>query len=288
MLMMDNGKNATLDWDGDTETDFGMLLSFSDQKAEVAERRRLRCDLAEATAKFAFALHFQPRVSLASGCPTGAEALIRWPHRRRGMVSPREFIPLAEATGLAVPIGGWVLDTACVEAVTWPDAAILSVNVSAGQLAGTMLLAQVAAALQRSALPPERLELELTERMLIDMGIETLLALSAIRDLGVGLALDDFGTGFASLALLKRLPLTAMKLDRSLVRALPRDQEDAAIARAIIATGHALGLSVVAEGIETECQRAFLAGSGCDEGQGQLFSQPVPAEQVRPRLVRGA
>ena len=285
MMMMVNGKQALLDWDDATENGSGPYSPLPNLKAEIAESRRLRRDLVEATGRFGFSLHFQPRVSLGCGRPPGAEALIRWPHRRRGMVSPREFMPLAEATGLAVPIGGWVLDTACVEAVNWPDATLLSVNVSTGQLADGVLLAQVAAALQRSSLPAERLELELTERMLIDMGTETLLTLSAIRDLGVGLALDDFGTGFASLALLKRLPLTAMKLDRTLVRALPGDREDAAIVRAVIATGHALGLSVVAEGIETEGQRAFLAGSGCDEGQGNLFSQPVPAEQVRPRLL---
>lgn len=286
--MMSNGQQQTLDWDNGSESGSRMSLSSLAHKAEVLEQRRLRRDLVDATGRFAFVLHFQPRVSLGSGRPTGAEALIRWPHRRRGTVSPREFIPLAEATGLAVPIGGWVLETACAEAVTWPDTAVLSVNVSAGQLADDVLLGQVAAALELSALPAERLELELTERTLIDMGTETLLTLSAIRDLGVGLALDDFGTGFASLALLKRLPLTAMKLDRTLVRALPGDREDAAIVRAVIATGHALGLSVVAEGIETEGQRAFLAGCGCDEGQGHLFSQPVPAEQVRPRLLGDA
>ena len=284
-MIMSNGKQALLDWDDATEIGSAPYPSCTDPKAEMAEQRRLRRDLVEATGRLAFVLHFQPRVSLGSGRPTGAEALIRWPHRRRGMVSPREFMPLAEATGLGVAIGGWVLETACTEAVNWPDAAVLSVNVSASQLADNVLLAQVAVALGRSGLPAERLELELTERMLIDMGTETLLTLSAIRDLGVGLALDDFGTGFASLALLKRLPLTAMKLDRSLVRALPDDREDAAIARAVIATGHALGLSVVAEGIETEGQRAFLAGCGCEEGQGNLFSRPVPAEQVRPRLL---
>ena len=277
MMMTGNSEQGVPDRDG--------WVPPPDRKAEVAEQRRLRRDLVDATGKGAFMLHFQPRMSLGSGRPTGAEALIRWPHRRRGMVSPGEFIPLAEATGLVVPIGGWVLETACVEAATWPDAAMISVNVSARQLEDNVLLRQVAAALERSSLPPERLELELTEGMLIDIGVETLLTLSAIRDLGVGLALDDFGTGFASLAMLKRLPLTVMKLDRSLVRALPRDREDAAIVRAVIATGHALGLSVVAEGVETECQRAFLSGSGCDEGQGYLFSQPVPAEQVRPRLL---
>ncbi len=149
-------------------------------------------------------------------------------------------------------------------------------NVSARQLHDGALLDQVAAALEESGLMPECLELELTESLLIEVETETLLVLSAIRDLGVGLALDDFGTGYASLAVLKRLPLTAMKLDRSLVRDLPGDREDAAIVRAVVETGHALGLHVVAEGIETEAQRVFLASIGCDEGQGYLFGQPVP------------
>jgi len=281
--MLTTGECATAGWDG-LGGIFVPSMVPHDPRLERAERRRMRRDLTEATGTGSFLLHFQPRMSLGTGRATGAEALIRWPHRRRGMVSPAMFIPFAEASGLVVPIGSWVLDTACVEAAAWPDDAIVSVNVSARQLHENVLLDQVGRALEISGLAPERLELELTESMLIDSGIETLLTLSAIRDLGVGLALDDFGTGFASLAMLKRLPLTAMKLDRSLVRALPRDREDAAIVRAVIATGHALGLSVVAEGVETESQRAFLSGSGCDEGQGYLFSQPIPAEQVRPRL----
>ncbi len=146
------------------------------------------------------------------------------------------------------------------------------------------MLAQVAAALEGSALPPERLELELTESVLAEASPDVLLALSAVRDLGVGLALDDFGLDFASLSMLKRLPLTGMKLDRSLIRDLPADREDAAIVRAVIAAGHALGLSVVAEGIEAEEQRAFLAGCSCDEGQGYLFSEPVSAAQLRARM----
>ena len=139
-------------------------------------------------------------------------------------------------------------------------------------------------ALEQSGLRPDRLELELTESMLVDSSADTLLALSAVRDLGVGLALDDFGTGFASLSMLKRLPLTTMKLDRSLVRELPSNREDAAIVRAVIGTGHAMGLTVVAEGIETEAQRAYRSGIGCDEGQGYLFSHPLPAEQLRRTL----
>lgn len=249
----------------------------------AAERRRLERDLAAAARDGRFQLHYQPRVELANGQPCAAEALLRWPHRKQGLVPPSVFIPMAERSGQIVPIGGWVLRAACREARRWRAPWLVSVNVSARQLAAGVLLAQVAAALEESGLSPDRLELELTESQLVAVDTETLLTLSAVRDIGVGLALDDFGTGYASLAVLKRLPLTVMKLDRSLVRELPADREDTAIVRAVIATGHALGLRVVAEGIETEAQRAFLAASGCDEGQGYLFSQPVPPERLPVR-----
>jgi EAL domain-containing protein (putative c-di-GMP-specific phosphodiesterase class I) len=259
----------------------------SDRRSRNAQQRRLARDLAAAVEEEAFVLHYQPRLSLSRGGWTGAEALIRWPHRRSGMVQPNSFIPLAERTGHITPMGGWVLRTACAEAKRWGHYKV-SVNVSARQLSDGALLQQVAEALENSDLAPEQLEIELTETMLVDCGLETLLTLSAIRDLGVGIALDDFGTGFASLAMLKRLPLTVMKLDRSLVRDLPGDREDAAIVRAIIATGHALGLGVVAEGIETEAQRAFLSASGCDEGQGYLFSHPVPPHDLPPQFRAAA
>lgn len=255
------------------------------RRSAATERRRLERDLATAAQQGRLQLHYQPRLALPSGEVRGAEALIRWPNRGQGMVSPSLFIPVAEQSGQIVPIGGWVLRTACCEARRWRLPWIVSVNVSARQIALGALLGQVAAALEESRLAPERLELELTESQLVALDTETLLTLSAIRDLGVGLALDDFGVGYASLGVLRRLPLTVMKLDRSLVRALPEDREDAAIARALIATGHALGLSVVAEGIETEAQRAFLAAAGCDEGQGYLFSEPLAPERLMARLA---
>ena len=247
----------------------------------AAERRRLERDLTIAAQNGRFLLHYQPRVLLATGATRAAEALIRWPHRVRGLVPPSLFIPLAEQSGLILSIGGWVLRSACRQAQQWPAPWGVSVNVAAQQIASGLLLEQVAAALEESGLEPERLELELTESQLISVDSDTLLVLSAVRDLGVGIALDDFGTGHASLAVLKRLPLTAMKLDRSLLRAVPEDREDAAIVRAVVAMGHALGLTVVAEGIEREAQRSFLAASGCDEGQGYLFSQPLPAERLK-------
>ncbi len=258
-------------------------LSLVDGLGSSAERRRTERELRAATAAGAFVLHYQPRLSLTTGVTETNEALIRWPDRKRGLIPPSSFIPVAEQSDLISLIGAWVLLAACTEAMGWGHHHV-SVNVSARQLQSGVLPVQLAIALEQSGLPPDRLELELTESMLVDGSTDTLLALSAIRDLGVGLALDDFGTGFASLSMLKRLPLTAMKLDRSLVRDLPFNREDAAIVRAVIGTGHAMRLVVVAEGIETEAQRAFLSGIGCDEGQGYLFSHPLPADQLRRKL----
>jgi EAL domain-containing protein (putative c-di-GMP-specific phosphodiesterase class I) len=250
-------------------------------RAEAARRRRLQRDLAVAFEHEELVLHYQGRQSLATGLRTDLEALLRWPHPRRGMMPAATLIPLAEETGLMTAVGGWVLAAACREAAGWPEPWVVSVNVSARQLADRSLLDQVAEALDGSGLNPERLELDLAESALVGVDVETLLTLSAIRDLGAGIGLDDFGAGIASLSMLKRLPLTTMKLDRSLVRDLPFDRDDAAIVRAVIDTAHAMGITVVAEGIETEPQRAFLCGCGCDEGQGYLFGKPVPAEALR-------
>jgi EAL domain-containing protein (putative c-di-GMP-specific phosphodiesterase class I) len=257
-----------------------------DARAEANIRRRLEQDLRHAVAQESFTLHYQPRFCCQTNRIVGAEALLRWTHRRRGLVSPAYFIPLAERNGLIVKIGAFALRQACAEAMTWAGGkAVISVNVSPRQLSDRALLTQVAQALEESGLPPERLELELTESMLLNVDTDTLFCLSALRDQGIGLALDDFGTGYASLGMLRRLPLTAMKIDRSLVRDLPDDREDVAIARAAVQTGQAMGLRVIAEGVETEAQRDFLAAIGCDEGQGYLFARPMPSEQYRARLA---
>ena len=245
-------------------------------------------DLAQALQRGQLTLYFQPRVSLASRRILGAEALARWPHRQRGMVPPLVFIALAEQTGLINQLGGWALSTACSEATRWPGSTAVSVNVSAHQLMDGLLLRQVRSALEESGLPPERLEVELTESTVVDASIETLLTLSALRDLGVSLALDDFGTGYASLAALKRLPLTAMKLDRSLTRGVPRNREDSEIVRAVVATARALGLAIIVEGIESEPQCRFFAAAGCDEGQAYFFGRPAPAERFRRSLAADA
>jgi EAL domain-containing protein (putative c-di-GMP-specific phosphodiesterase class I) len=259
-----------------------------------ALRRRLSQELRGALEAGTLALHYQPRVTLDDGRACGAEALLRWNHAKRGNIPPGLFIPIAEASDLITDIGGWVLKQATKEAAGWLQnpagrqvPAVVSVNVSARQLRGGVLLGQVARALEESGLPPERLELELTESMLVDGSTDTLLTLAAIRDLGVGLALDDFGTGYASLSVLKRLPLNTLKLDRAFVRDLPHDAEDTAIVRAVQSIARALKLDVVAEGVETEDQRAFLSGIGCGEAQGYLFGRPAAAEHLRKTLREG-
>jgi len=246
---------------------------------------RLEQDLGQALERGQMTLHFQPRLCLERRCIVGAEALARWPHRRRGMIPPVTFIPIAEQSGQIVRLGAWVLETACVQAASWPGEQVVSVNVSPAQLAHGTLFGHVVAALQRSGLPVARLELELTESMMVDARIETLLTLSAIRDLGIGIALDDFGTGYASLATLKRLPLTVMKLDRSLVRGMLRYPEDTAIAHAVIAVGRALDLSIVAEGVDNEAQCRALLALGCREGQSFFLGRPMPGDSFRQLLA---
>ena len=272
--------HETIQVSGPTTIHRSSTIAARPCRVPAARHQALGRDVRRALETGRFLLHYQPRIELSSGLIASSEALIRWPDRRRGMIPPADFIPVAERSDLINGIGAWVLQEACTEAMRWGGGRV-SVNVSARQLQSGALPTQLASALDQSGLPPDRLELELIESMLIDNSTDTLLTLSAIRDLGVGLALDDFGTGYASLSMLKRLPLTVMKLDRSLVRELPGNREDAAIVRAVVETGHAIGLTVVAEGIETEAQRAFLSGIGCDQGQGYLFSQPVPAKHIR-------
>jgi EAL domain-containing protein (putative c-di-GMP-specific phosphodiesterase class I) len=261
----------------------GLFRLTPNPRAEAAERRKMQRELCRAVETSAFQLMFLPRLSLGTGRMLGAEALPFWPHKRLGPLQARTFMPLADLAGHGVRVGGWSLETACATAATapgWPAHWRVSVRVSSRQLMQGTLIDQLAQAFEQTGLAPERLELALDEALLADIDVDTLLTLSAIRDLGVGVALDDFGTGFASLSALKRLPLTAMKLDRSLIQNLPHDREDAAILRALVSAGHALGFEIVACGIETERQRTFLAGSGCDAGQGSLFSNALTATEI--------
>jgi EAL domain-containing protein (putative c-di-GMP-specific phosphodiesterase class I) len=261
-------------------------MDNEDARADAQDRRRLQQDLRQAVIAGGFLLHYQPRVALATRMITGAEAVLRWPHRKRGLIPPDRFVPLAEQNGLIGPIGAWALRTGCAEAAGWPDAHLtLSINVSPRQLQDAAFLTHVATATEQAPISPERIELELTEAMLLAIDDDMLFMLSALRDMGVGLALDDFGTGYASLAMLRRIPLTRLKIDRSLVRDLPANVEDAAIVRAVVATTHATGLTVTAEGVETEAQCDFLVQAGTDDGQGFLFGRPVPAERFLAQLV---
>ena len=262
------------------------------RRGEAAERRRVEQDLRQAIARDGFSVHYQPRVALADGSMATAEALLRLPTRRRGLMPPAVVLPAAAQGQLGEAVAAWLLRAACLEAAAWPSLAggapavpAVSVNLPAGSLHDGSILRHLAAALEASALPPERLELELTESMLLAPDADVLLTLSAIRDLGVGLLVDDFGLALASLATLRHLPLTGLKLDRCLVRDIARDAEDRAVARSITASAHALHVRVAAEGVETVAQRDALLSLGCDEAQGSLFSHPVTGAQLMALLA---
>ena len=268
-------------------------LHFFDpaMQAMVTARAALEVELREAVSQQRFILHYQPQVD-GDGRPTGVEALIRWQHPERGMVSPAEFIPLAEDTGLILSLGNWVLETACTQLARWaeqPQMAHLTmaVNVSARQFRNKDFVGQVMAALDHSGADPHRLKMELTESLLLDGVEETIEKMNTLKALGMSFSLDDFGTGYSSLAYLKRLPLFQLKIDQSFVRDILTDPNDAAICRTIIALAHSLGLAVIAEGVESEAQRDFLAGQGCRAYQGYLFGRPLPADGCEAYVRRG-
>ena len=254
------------------------------------ERLAMETSLRRGVARGEFFLCFQPRLSVRDGVATSVEALVRWRHPELGIVPPAEFIPLAEETGVIHEIGRWVLDAACAQAAQWDrqglPAVRMAVNVSARQLAGDSFLAEIGAALQASGLAAERLELEITESAVVQNVERAVQMLSSIRALGVRIALDDFGTGYSSLAQLKRFAIDTLKIDRAFVAELAQRREDAAIARAIIAMGRTLRFVVVAEGVETEDQYAFLKAHRCDEIQGYLVSRPLSAEDCATFLAR--
>jgi EAL domain-containing protein (putative c-di-GMP-specific phosphodiesterase class I) len=261
------------------------VLRFFDpeMQAAVAAHAAMDDDLREAVLCNHFALYYQAQVDDA-GRLTGVEALLRWPHSQRGMVSPTEVIPLAEAGSLILPLGNWVLETACAQLARWavqPGMAHLTiaVNVSARQLKLPGFVADVLAVIAHHRANPLRLKLELTESLLVDDVDDIIAKMSALKAQGVSFSLDDFGTGYSSLSYLKRLPLDQLKIDRSFVRDVLIDPNDATIARTIVALARTLGLSVIAEGVETEAQRAFLADNGCTAYQGYLFGRPMPVEE---------
>jgi EAL domain-containing protein (putative c-di-GMP-specific phosphodiesterase class I) len=255
----------------------------------VSARATLDADLRQSLALQQFELYYQPQVD-AAGRVTGAEALLRWHHPTRGLVSPAQFIPAAEASGLILPLGAWVLEAACTRLVAWAgDAATaelsLSVNVSARQFHQPGFVEQVLGALAASGAAPQRLKLELTESLLLDDVEASIAKMARLQAAGVGIALDDFGTGYSSLAYLKRLPLCELKIDRSFVRDITSSADDAAITKTILTLADSMGLSAIAEGVETPEQQRYLASQGCRAFQGYLFGVPLPAAQFEASLA---
>ena len=257
---------------------------------EMARRFALEADLRRALARDELVLYYQPRIDAHSGRINGAEALLRWRHPDRGLVTPGDFIPLAEETGLIVPIGEWVLKAACARARQWQEEGFdlrVSVNLSARQFAERTLVDEVAGALRASGLAPQALELEVTETVVMANPAQAAQTLEELKGLRVGLSLDDFGIGYSSLSYLKMFPFDALKIDRAFVGGIPSDREDVAIAEAVIYLAHALGMHAVAEGVETEEQAAWLARFGCEELQGDLLARAMPAEALAPLLKEG-
>jgi diguanylate cyclase (GGDEF)-like protein/PAS domain S-box-containing protein len=258
---------------------------------QVSRQFQLEAELRQALERDELVLHFQPKFSLPGRELVGMEALVRWQHPQRGLVGPGEFIGLAEERGLIVPLGRWVMNSACQQMRQWLDAGLdvppCSVNVSAVQLASEGLLDDIAAVLARHRLPQGMLEVELTESSLMHDPNKASEVLRAIDAMGVRLSIDDFGTGYSSLSYLKRFAADCLKIDRSFVNGLPGDQEDRSITEAVIALAHSLKLSVVAEGVETEAQLQLLSELGCDMVQGYLTGRPVSAQQFQERLESG-
>jgi diguanylate cyclase (GGDEF)-like protein/PAS domain S-box-containing protein len=251
----------------------------------LQSRRRLEVDLRGALFAQELQVHYQPLVNLATGTVSGLEALLRWPHAERGLIPPSEFIPVAEETGLIGSIGAYVMRRACADAAMWPEYVKLAVNLSPLQFRTGNLLVAVGEALEHSGLSPKRLELEITETLLLERADYVLSVLHALRALGVRISMDDFGTGYSSLSYLRSFPFDKIKIDRSFVRDLGTNADSQAIVRAILSLGASLGISITAEGIETEADLACLRAHGCSEGQGYFFSEPRPQAEILELLA---
>src|SRR5215207_1157642 len=265
-----------------------------EMNVQASARLALERDLRRALNRNEFVLYYQPQVELTTGRIVGAEALLRWQSPDHGLVSPAEFIPVLEDTGLIIPVGRWVMSAACHQARAWHDDPGLAplrmaVNLSARQFSQENLVNNVSGALMEAGLDPPWLELEITESLLMEDVEASLRALDQLKTVGGGvrISIDDFGTGYSSLYRLKALPIERLKIDRSFIGDLPTDPDDAAITAAIVRLSHSLRLEVVAEGVETREQLAFLRDRGCDEAQGYYFSKPVPAEAFARLLKRG-
>ncbi len=267
----------------------GFHFYSTDMNATASQRLTMETQLRRALERDEFVLHYQPQVSLHTGRITGMEALLRWQHPERGLVAPGEFISLLEETGLIVPVGEWVLRSACIQNSAWLAEGLpplrVAVNLSARQFRQSGLAAVVNQALLDTGLAPEHLELEITESIMIQDLQTTITTLHQLHTLGIQISIDDFGTGYSSLSYLKRMPIGKIKIDQSFVRDICTDPDDEAIANAVIGLGHSLKMQVIAEGVETREQMEHLRAHGCDEIQGYYFSRPLPAE-VFAQLVR--
>jgi EAL domain-containing protein (putative c-di-GMP-specific phosphodiesterase class I) len=268
----------------------GMFTFFSDDLNEaVSTRLSLEGRLRRAVEREEFLLHYQPKVDLNTGEVTGVEALLRWHCPSMGMVRPDRFIAVLEDTGLIVPVGAWVIRAACTELARWDRLGLpplrLAVNMSARQFRHQHLGALIEDTLRENEIEPERLEIELTETLLMEDNEASRNMFANFSRIGVRLAIDDFGTGHSSLAYLKRFNIDTLKIDRSFVSELPDDPDDVAISSAVIAMGHSMRMKVVAEGVETQRQADFLRGLGCDQMQGYLLSRPLPPAQLRQWLA---
>jgi diguanylate cyclase (GGDEF)-like protein/PAS domain S-box-containing protein len=262
----------------DARGTFAFFEAALDAKAQ--SRRKIEVELRDAIQNDVLRPYYQPLIDLQSGRITGFEALVRWPHAERGMVSPAEFIPVAEETGLINPLGGLMLRRACLDAATWPDDVRVAVNLSPLQFRSGNLLSVVTDALRHSGLPARRLELEITETLLLEKSAQVLATLHALRALGVRISMDDFGTGYSSLSYLRSFPFDKIKIDQSFVRDLGANREAQAIIRSIVSLGKGLGVTITAEGVETEAELSCLRAEGCDEGQGFLFSKARPNIEI--------
>jgi EAL domain-containing protein (putative c-di-GMP-specific phosphodiesterase class I) len=258
--------------------------------ARAMERRRIEDGLRRALQQEQFVLHYQPKIHLETGAIAGVEALIRWMHPQLGLMHPTQFVPVAEESGLIIPIGRWVLEEACRQSRMWLDRGLqpmtVSINISAVEFRHPGLVEHVRAILRSHQLEPRCLELEVTESALMQHAEFTLAVLQGLKAVGVPIAVDDFGTGYSSLSYLRQFPIDVLKIDQSFVRQLNVDPTATPLVTAVIAMGKSLRLRVVAEGVETREQVAFLRGERCDEGQGDYFSPPVVAAQL-VELLRG-
>jgi diguanylate cyclase (GGDEF)-like protein/PAS domain S-box-containing protein len=262
----------------DSRGTFSFFEAGMDARAQ--SRRKTEIDLRDAIQNDVLRPHYQPLIDLASGRITGLEALVRWPHPERGMVSPAEFIPVAEETGLINGVGGLMLRRACMDAAIWPDDVRVAVNLLPAQFRTGNLLLVVMDSLKQSSLPPNRLELEITETLLLEKSSQVLATLHALRALGVRICMDDFGTGYSSLSYLRSFPFDKIKIDQSFVRDLAANPDAQAIIRSIVSLGKGLGVTITAEGVETEAELSCLRVEGCHGGQGFLFSRARPNAEI--------